>query len=526
MNRLVKPQLNWSTRTAVVVLGTVGIVTALTTPVLATQVTALPPATTAPGTLAAAPALVGSMFNVVDQINARPLWLQGTTGQGVTVAVIDTGVAPVAALSGPNKVIAKVDLSSEASVPEAAMLDTYGHGTHMSGIIAGRDPDTDPATAALHPDQFLGVAPGASIVAVKVGDNTGAVDVSQVAAGIDWVVEHKTELGIRVVNLSYGTASTQPYNVDPLAFAVERAWQAGIVVVAAVGNDGKAAHQVASPALDPFVIAVGAAERTATGWVIPTFTSSGDHDRLPDVVAPGAHIDSLRDPGSRVDVEHPEGYVSPTLFRGSGSSQATAVVSGAVALLLSKNPAWTPDQVKASLITTATGLKQTRLTGYGLINAASAAAATPPNVAQPWKASTGTGTLEASRGGQHVTVNGTVIAGEMTVLGSSWKGSSWKGSSWKGGSWTGSSWKGSSWKGSSWKGDIWTDASWAGSVWAGASWTGATWTGSSWNGSSWKGGSWTGSSWKSSSFTGSSWKDGQWAGSSWKSGVWADAGWS
>ncbi len=130
-----------------------------------------------------------------------------------------------------------VDLSLEADVPEARYLDTYGHGTHMAGIAAGRSPGADLRTE----HGFLGVAPDARIVSIKVADNTGAVDVTQVIAGIDWVVQHRNEgdLNIRVLNLSYGTDSKQGYQIDPLAAAVERAWDAGIVVVVAAGNDGE-----------------------------------------------------------------------------------------------------------------------------------------------------------------------------------------------------------------------------------------------------------------------------------------------
>ena len=424
------------------------------------------------------------MASVVDQIGARSLWQRGITGKGVAVAIIDTGVAPVPALTGADKVIAKVDLSAEAGVPEATYLDTFGHGTHIAGIIAGRDPGVDPVTATADPNRFLGVAPGAGIVAVKVADNTGAVDVSQVIAGIDWVVDHKDQLGIRVLNLSYGVNPTQSYLVDPLAYAVERAWNAGIVVVGAVGNDGKAMHTVANPAIDPFVLAVGAVEWTGSGWTVPSFSSSGDkHIRLPDLAAPGAHIDSLRDPGSRLDVEHPEGYVSSTLFRGSGSSMATAVVSGSAALLLSAYPSLSPNQVKSLLVGSSTPISGSSLiVGKGVVNVAAALAAAPtaPATVQPWAASAGTGSLEAARGGEHVSLNGTALSGEVTANGASWTGASWSGASWTGGSWNGASWTGASWRGASWTGASWTGASWTGASWRGASWTGASWTGAGW----------------------------------------------
>jgi serine protease AprX len=488
-----------------------------------------------------AAASLGSMYNLVDQIGARQLWTDGVTGAGIDVAVIDTGIAPVAALSDPDKIAAVVDLSFEAEVPEPRYLDTYGHGSHIAGIIAGRDPDADPATAAQQPSEFLGVAPDARLVSVKVADNTGAVDVSQVIAAIDWVVQHRNDgdLNIRVLNLSYGTDGTQGYRTDPLAAAVERAWDAGIVVVVAAGNEGWHSAGLANPAVDPYVITVGGAQPTDDGafrlpdWSsrgeFATVTDDGTYDafwteeyagRYPDLLAPGVSVESLRVPGSRVALEHPEGHVADALLKGSGTSQAAAVVSGSAALLLQQRPELTPDQVKALLTSTADRLPfyLTISQGSGVINVAKAAAAPTPDaeaVRQTWARSTGTGSLEAARGTQHVILDGVELSGEITAWGDPWDGqaivdaalagSSWSGSSWTGSSWTGSSWSGSSWTGSSWTGSSWTGSSWTGSSWSGSSWTGSSWTGSSWTGSSWTGSSWSGSSWTGSSWTGAGW---------------------
>ncbi len=487
---------------------------------------------------------LGSMYNVVDQIGARSLWEAGFTGEGVDVAVIDTGVAPVGALLGPDKVVAMVDLSFEAAVPEAVYLDTNGHGSHMAGIIAGSDQGADPATAEQRPGEFLGIAPGAGLVSVKVGDNTGAVDVSQVIAGIDWVVQHRNDggLNIRVINLSYGTDGTQDYRIDPLAKAVENAWEHGIVVVAASGNDGwnNATGGVTNPGFDPYVISVGAAEATTRGMTIPKWASAGDYfsidedgsrvnywqagytGRLPDVVAPGSHIDSLRVPSSRIDLEHPEGRVTESIFRGSGTSQATAVVSGAVALLLDARPDLTPDQVKALLRNTASSIPLwgEAFQGQGVIDIGAAVKRPTPDVAQTWTRSTGLGSLEAARGSQHVVVDGVALKGEVTAFGTAWDAEAWVdmstlGASWTGASWTGASWTGASWTGASWTGASWTGASWTGASWTGASWTGASWTGASWTGASWTGASWTGASWTGASWTGASWTGASWTGASW-----------
>ncbi len=465
------------------------------------------------GSAAGVPLTDGSMYNVVDQIGARALWAKGITGKGVNVAVIDTGVAPVNALSGADKVVAMVDLSGEAGVPEAEFRDTYGHGTHMAGIIAGRDPGADPKTAAKRPDWFLGVAPDAGIVSVKVGDNSGSVDVTQVIAGVDWVVENAAALNIRVINLSYGSGSTLGYQTDPLAFAVERAWRAGIVVVTSVGNDGKADRNLDMPAADPYVIAVAGAQVQNKKFSVPSWSSWGS-GRLPDVSAPGASIVSLRAPGSRIDLEHPEGYVNPHLFKGSGSSQAAAVTSGAVALLLSARPTLKPDQVKAIIMGAADGAKITpkspKYSGKGLLRVDRANVAALSNVAQTWPASTGTGSLDAARGGTFVTVNGSVLKGEITVNGAAWPGARWTGARWTAGTWDGARWTGGTWLGARWTGARWTGARWTGASWTGARWTGARWTDAAWSSSSWLGARWTGARWTDASWDGARWTTAGW----------------
>ena len=201
-----------------------------------------------------------SMQNITAGDGVQAWWSAGVTGQGVDVALIDTGVAPVPALSGNGKIVNGPDLSLESQNPNLQYLDTNGHGTFMAGIIGGNDG---------RPGGYRGVAPDSRILSVKVGDADGGVDVSQVIAAIDWVVQHRTDHGmnIRVLNLSYGTDSSQPFVIDPLAYAVERAWKAGIVVVAAAGNTGEGSG-LADPAYDPWLIAVGAADTMGTPSIV------------------------------------------------------------------------------------------------------------------------------------------------------------------------------------------------------------------------------------------------------------------
>ncbi len=301
-----------------------------------------------------------SMYTVARKlVDADDYWSRGYTGEGVDVAVIDTGVVPVDGLTTPGKVINGADLSFESQSPSFKYLDTNGHGTFMAGIIAGRDSSVTSVPGA-NPDQFLGMAPDARIVNVKVADAFGATDVSQVIAGIDWVVQHRNDPGmnIRVLNLSFGTDGTQSYRTDPLAFAAEQAWRKGIVVVVSAGNDGYGSSALNNPAYDPYVLAVGAVDARGTASktddTVPSWSSTGDGTRNPDLVAPGTSIVSLRNPGSVVDSENPRAVVGGRFFRGSGTSQAAAIVSGAAALVLEERPGIRPDQLKALLTRTAT----------------------------------------------------------------------------------------------------------------------------------------------------------------------------
>jgi serine protease AprX len=449
------------------------------------------------------------------------------TGAGIGVALIDSGVSPVAGLKEPGKVIYGPDLSFESQSPNVRDLDTYGHGTHMAGIIAGHDPSTVTGSA-----RFDGVAPGAHLVSLKVAASDGASDVSQVIAAIDWVVEHRDDKGlnIRVLNLSFGTDSVQAADVDPLSFAVEQAWNKGIVVVVAAGNDGLSATSLTMPAVNPDVIAVGAADSKGTDSraddTVADFTNRGNLLRHPDVLASGRSIVSLRDPGSYIDTTYPAARLSTTadpaqrFFRGSGTSQATAMVSGSVALLLQQRPKLTPDQVKNLLMSTADPVATTDIAaGSGQIDIARAARTrTPGSFKQLNLTSTGLGSLEKSRGSAHVYDSGTgaVLTGEKDIFGRPWNAPAWSlasrtQNSWKNGTFNGTVWTGSAfgapqsgdqawnnvtWTGRTWAGTTWTGRSWASAVWTGRSWAGTTWSGRTWSGRSWAGAGWTGDPWR------------------------------
>jgi len=436
----------------------------------------------------------GSWLKVAKNTKLLEMWQHGFTGQGVDVALIDSGVAPVDGLA--MQVINGPDLSFDSQAENLTNVDTYGHGTHMAGLIAGRDSSIAPGKEDEDVDKrFVGAAPGARIVSLKVAASDGATDVSQVIAAIDWVVQHRASdgLNIRVLNLSFGTDGTQSYLEDPLAYAVEVAWLRGIVVVVSAGNSGFGTAQLNNPAYDPYVIAVGADDTRGTDDpkddVIPAWQTRGNATRHPDLVAPGKSLISLRDPGSFVDEANPGARVGSTrFFRGSGSSQAAAIVSGAAATVLEQHPELTPDQVKALLMTTSVPLPNADpvAQGAGLINlhrAREAKISTIGAAVQTWPRSSGLGSLQLARGSVLTEDEGVVLEGEQTIFGDSWDSGSWASSSFEGTSWTDGAWNGRTWSGRTWSGESWSGRTWSGRTWSGRTWSGNGWSAGEWGGS-------------------------------------------
>ncbi|HXI03183.1 MAG TPA: S8 family serine peptidase [Candidatus Saccharimonadales bacterium] len=288
---------------------------------------------------------------------------EGLTGAGVTIAVIDSGIYPHEDLPG---LIGYVDFL-EPNAPFSR--DRYGHGTHVAGIIAGQA-HPDPSAEGL---AFGGIAPGASLISLRVLDANGEGYVSDVISAVNWAVSNKDLYGIRILNLSLGHPVAEPASLDPLARACEEAWRDGLLVVASAGNLGVYGNgTITSPANDPLLLAVGAADDMASADpsddAIAPYSSRGpslfDLYVKPDLVAPGHALVSLRSPHSSLDVQHPEARVSlgdgsahganePRYFRMSGSSMAAAVVSGAAALMLEGDPDLTPDTIKARFMAAA-----------------------------------------------------------------------------------------------------------------------------------------------------------------------------
>jgi len=423
-------------------------------------------------------------------VRATDVWRAGDTGAGVTVAIVDTGVSAVHDLQGrivqvsddrTGQSAACVNLSGESTCD-----DSYGHGTFIAGIIAGNGTDSN--------GRWKGVAPATRILSVKIAGRDGAADVSNVLAAIQWVVSFGQRYDIRVLNLSLGTDSAQPYTRDPLNYAVERAWAAGIAVVVSASNRGPGPRTISKPGDDPFVVTVGAMDdegsRIDNDDVLPDFTSRGptlaDGIAKPDVSTPGAHIVSLRAPGSQIDTLFPY-YVDGQYRRGSGTSMAAGVASGVAALVLSANPTMTPDRLKYALVHTTQPTVSTdpNAVGAGLLDAYAATYAAPPGTAnQGLTRSSGLGGISDSRGTvQTATTDpdllGVLINGLLTAQLLVWDPvgyttGQWNTSTWYLTTWYLSRWYQLGWYGTDWPGNNWrNDKYWYGTPWKGGAWWGA-----------------------------------------------------
>jgi serine protease AprX len=333
----------------------------------------------------------------VGSSEANVAWQQyGATGNGVAVAVIDSGVGEQLDFDGSNGgllssvlgLLSTRVLTQVGFVPGDGVNDDCGHGTHVAGIIAG---NAASSSGLLAYNSYSGVAPQANIVSVKVLNSTGGGTVSQVISGIQWVIANKAKYNIGVINLSLGHPVGESYTQDPLCQAVETAWKDGIVVVCAAGNDGRLNANatpgdpnegydtnygsVEVPGNDPYVITVGAMKSidgSRPDDEIATYSSRGpaifDYTLKPDIVAPGNQVISVEQPNAYLvntykatnQVPYDAYTVSLTpskssnnYFILSGTSMATPVVAGAAAMLLQLHPNISPDTIKLRLMSSA-----------------------------------------------------------------------------------------------------------------------------------------------------------------------------
>ncbi len=317
---------------------------------------------------------------VMDDVARQQYGLDGT---GIGIAVIDSGVFNHDDLQKSSGGGSRI-VYSESFIPgDPSTNDAYGHGTHVAGIVAGNGHDS----ASGYPTQYVGIAPNANIINLRVLDANGSGTDSQVIAAIQRAIQLKNTYNIRVINLSLGRGVFESYTLDPVCQAVEAAWQSGIVVVVAAGNTGRdnsygtqGYATINAPGNDPNVITVGATKTNDTNTrlddTVASYSSKGptllDHVVKPDLVAPGNRIVSLASPGSNLVSSILSLNVQPITtcilswlgnncttgvsgkyIRLSGTSMATPIVAGAAALMLQKDPTLTPDTIKARMMKTA-----------------------------------------------------------------------------------------------------------------------------------------------------------------------------
>jgi serine protease AprX len=355
-------------------------------------------------------------------------WSQAT-GAGVGVAVIDTGIdgthPDFSGSNGTSRIVA-----SAVTNPDATnATDTFGHGTHVAGIIAGdsyRRSWRDPLWG-----RYRGIAPHADLISIKADDGAGNATIVDVIRGLEFAIEHREDLGIRVVNLSLESSEPESYLTNPLDAAVEATYNSGIVVVAAAGNRGPVDNAADfPPGNDPFAITVGALDDAGTetrtdDWPASWSSAGTSQDGFakPDVYAPGTHIASTLAADSAFASMCPSCIENGAYIRAGGTSMSAPVVSGVVALMLERHPDWTPDQVKSTLIATSrpmnAGLNE--VSAFGAVSTDDPADGANADIAQSELIDTSTGGIDATRSSWGRSSWGSV-EGELAAP---WARSSW-----------------------------------------------------------------------------------------------------
>ncbi len=420
-------------------------------------------------------------------------------GRGVTVAVIDSGVTVHDDL-GDERLVGWRDFVKRRKEP----YDDAGHGTFVAGLIAGDGSASLPLDeGGFATVQFRGVAPAADIVAVKVLDKFGRGRASSLIAGILWAVEQRDALGIDVMNISVAGTPAGPVEVDPVAQAVRTAWEAGITVVCAAGNEGEfGLGGILSPGNEPHVITVGATDTKETPEVaddrVAAYSSYGptlyDEYAKPDLVAPGNRNISLRTPGSYIDKTFPENVipvedywdadalaaVSPApesdYLMLSGTSTSAPVVAGAAALMLEDDPELTPDDVKVRLMASADPVPGD---GGRRLHASRA----PARSTCPRRCRSTTCTPTARRSRPTSATATTILPTDVYL--------SWAKYAWTKYAWTKYAWSKYAWTKYAWTKYAWTKYAWTKYAWTKYAWTKYAWTKYAWTKYAWTKYAWT-----------------------------------
>ncbi|MDQ2809301.1 MAG: S8 family serine peptidase, partial [Chloroflexota bacterium] len=369
--------------------------------------------------------------NVVVNVDTNHHENRPLRGWGVTVAVVDSGLIPMEKTNnwdyvdpatgglwmenggrciGYRDFLPRTTANGNSGAAALNSIDQNGHGTHVVGTIADHHNMVMTTNTVASP---VGVAPDVNLMVARVLDRNGAGTYGDVIAAIDYIVSMKTQLNIKVLNLSLYAPATGPYWSDPLDQAVMRAWQAGITVVAAAGNDGPGAGTITVPGNVPYVITAGAIKSgryTDSGSdELATYSGRGPTESAfvkPDVLVPASRTIAPMPNGSLLAGQVAAGIMTTTdvlnyqmvkpipafhYYRLSGTSMAAAQISGIAALVLQANPTFTNNQVKGRIMATARpavdalGLPVYSIweQGAGLVNTQQAVLGTINSVANP-----------------------------------------------------------------------------------------------------------------------------------------------
>ncbi len=470
------------------------------------------------------------------------------------MALVDTGVSREA--KGLGKV-------THVNVSDGPDGDGLGHGTFLAGLIAGSG-------------TFSGVAPQATVLDVQVADAKGNTSLWKVLEGLDAAFEG----GAQVINLSLSTDSPLPPSFDPLSRTLERLWGEGVTVVVAAGNDGPGWGTVASPGNTPTVITVGALDEKATPETgddsVAVFSSRGSlYDAMkPDLVAPGVSLVSTAAPGS-IAVKRNEGsLVGDGYMRGSGTSMSAAVVSGAVAALLSENdPGLSPDAVKAHLQATARSsnrLEKTDGAGAGALDLGTAldspvdedaTQGAPEIVSDPfgpseadaekwarfasiWAAGKDEAALRAAW--QDLSPRTRIWAARawsMAVVANSlgesreefearawsaraWSAEEWLARAWSARAWSARAWSDDEWLARAWSARAWSDEEWLARAWSARAWSDTDWAARAWSARAWSARAWSARAWSARAWSARAWSARAWSARAWSARAWSARAWS
>jgi serine protease AprX len=432
----------------------------------------------------------------IPAVGANKLWNEPPylQGQGVTVAVVDSGIAEQEDFKdakGTSRILTHVSFVRDSKLPD----DFYGHGTHVAGLIAGDGSISD--------HQYMGIAPQANLVDVKVLDDKGKGYTSDVVAGLEWIYNNAEQYNIQVVNLSLNSSVTESYRTSALSAALELLWFKGITVVVAAGNNGSSQPGILyPPANDPYLIAVGATDDQDTASTgddtLASFSSYGvttDGYSRPDLVAPGANLISLLAPDSDLAIDHKDKVKKDkrgnNLFQMSGTSMSAPVVAGAAALLLQAEPALTPDQIKARLIATAHSFNAGNGAGY-LDAYAAVHTQTPPAPQQSY--------IPNNLPAEIALIAYWASNQDADTI--DWENVDWSAVNWGSVNWGSVNWGSVNWGSVNWGSVNWGSVNWGSVNWGSVNWGSVNWGSVNWGSVNWGSVNWGSVNWGSTFWDG------------------------